>query len=197
MEKSGDIHSPKSDASRAAVRHLGGQTIVVMGETLFIIVGLSFQIYLARQLGTEGLGFVGIAEALVQTPAGFLAFGLAPLLVCYIPEYRVTGAFRAIRQLVGGGLLALLTMGVLGASVLAPLAPLVPDVIGALLDPASVGVLMVVRQLQQFPTVFHQIVLTVVSLFLQDLTRLEIVQALPTSFFRQMTGYFVWLPGCS
>jgi O-antigen/teichoic acid export membrane protein len=36
-------------------------------------------------------------------------------------------------------------------------------VIGALLGPAAVGVFMVVRQLQHFPTVFHQVVLTVVS----------------------------------
>ncbi len=36
-------------------------------------------------------------------------------------------------------------------------------VVGALLGPSAVGVLMVVRQLQQFPTVFQQVVLTVVS----------------------------------
>ncbi|WP_297791931.1 oligosaccharide flippase family protein [uncultured Marinobacter sp.] len=128
----------KGDASRAAVRHLGGQTIVVMGGTLFtFIVGLPFQIYLARQLGTEGLGVVGIAEALVQTAAGFLAFGLAPLAMRYIPEYRVAGASRAIRQLVGGGLLVLVTMGVLGASLLTPVASLAPDVIGLSKDVQS------------------------------------------------------------
>ena len=41
--------------NRAAVRHLGGQAAVVMGGTAFtFLVGLPFQVYLARGLGTEG-----------------------------------------------------------------------------------------------------------------------------------------------
>lgn len=135
--------APLSDTlndSRAAVRHLGGQSAVVMGGTAFtFLVGMPFQIYLARSLGTVGLGIVGIAEALVMTAAGFLSFGLAPLAVRYIPEYRLAGASRAIRVLVITGLGVLSGVGLLVAVVLRPLASALPDDVG--IPPESAEVL--------------------------------------------------------
>jgi O-antigen/teichoic acid export membrane protein len=113
------ISSEKSEAGRAAVRHLGGQTAVVMGGTAFtFLVGLPVQISLARSLGASGLGLAGITEAIVVMAAGLLSFGLAPLAVRYIPEYRIRGASRAIRQLVTMGLAVLALVGMCGAVLL-------------------------------------------------------------------------------
>jgi O-antigen/teichoic acid export membrane protein len=121
----------KNEDSRAAVRHLGGQTATVMGGTAFtFIVGLPFQIYLARELGVAGLGLVGIAEAIVMTAGGLLGLGLAPLAVRYIPEYRVNGASRAVRQLVILGLTLLTGFGIIGALSLAPLSSSLPQGVG-------------------------------------------------------------------
>ena len=93
-----------------------------MGGTAFtFLVGLPFQIYIARSLGASGLGLVGITEAIVVMTAGLLSFGLAPLAIRYIPEYRIRGASRAIWQLVTMGLVALVLMGICGAAVLPPL----------------------------------------------------------------------------
>lgn len=127
------MNSPKnrSEDSRAAVRHLGGQTATVMGGTAFtFIVGLPFQIYLARELGAAGLGLVGIAEAIVMTAAALLGLGLAPLAVRYIPEYRVKGASRAVRQLVIFGLTLLTFFGIVGALLLTPLSSFLPQSAG-------------------------------------------------------------------
>ncbi|UWR35725.1 oligosaccharide flippase family protein (plasmid) [Sulfitobacter sp. W027] len=115
----------------AAVRRLGGQTTIVMGGTAFtFIVGFPFQIYLARELGAAGLGLVGIAEALVMTVSGLLGLGLAPLAVRYIPEYLVSGASRAIRQLIILGLTLLTGLGAIGALLLVPLASVLPQAVG-------------------------------------------------------------------
>lgn len=129
--------------TRAAVRNLGGQTAIVMAGTAFtFVVGLPFQIYLARSLGTVGLGTVGIAEALVLTAAGFLSFGLAPLAVRYIPEYRLTGNARAIRLLILTGLAVLGCMGTLGAVLMPWLAVSLPSAAGITLEAeALLGVL--------------------------------------------------------
>lgn len=92
-----------------------------MGGTAFtFLLGLPFQIYLARSLGASGLGLVGITEAIVVMTSGLLSFGLAPLAVRYIPEYRIRGASRAICQLVTMGL-AVLTLVGIGGAVLLPL----------------------------------------------------------------------------
>lgn len=113
------------------MRHLGGQSAVVMAGTAFtFLVGLPFQVYLARSLGTAGLGFAGIAEALVSTAAGVMSFGLAPLALRYIPEYRISGSGDAIRLLVTVGLGVLGGLGILGAVLIRPLAFGLPAVAG-------------------------------------------------------------------
>lgn len=110
-----------------------------MGGTAFtFLVGMPFQIYLARQLGAAGLGIVGIAEALVTTAAGFLSLGLAPLAMRYIPEYRVTGASGAIHRLVLLGIIVLGCLGGVGAVVLRPLALALPDLAGIPVEAADV-----------------------------------------------------------
>lgn len=115
----------------AAVRHLGGQTAIVMGGTAFtFLVGFPFQIYLARSLGTVGLGTVGIAEALILTTAGFITLGLAPLALRYIPEYRITGNARAIHLLILVGLSVLGCLGALGAVLMPLLAASLPIAVG-------------------------------------------------------------------
>lgn len=119
----------QASESSAAVRHLGGQTAVVMGGTVFtFLVGLPFQIYLARSLGAAGLGLVGIAEALVLATAGVLSLGLAPLALRFIPEYRIQRNNRAIRLLVVFGVFTLAGLGGLGVFLMVPLTQLLPAV---------------------------------------------------------------------
>lgn len=121
------------------MRHLGGQSVVVMGGTAFtFLVGLPFQVYLARSLGTAGLGFAGIAEALVSTAAGVMSFGLAPLALRYIPEYRISGSGDAIRLLVTVGFGVLGGVGFLGAVLIRPLAFALPAVAGVPSELAAV-----------------------------------------------------------
>jgi O-antigen/teichoic acid export membrane protein len=120
------------------VRHLGEQTAMVMGGTVFtFLVGLPFQVYLARSLGTSGLGIVGVAEALVLTAAGLLSFGLAPLAMRYIPEYRTTGASQSIKLLVIVGVAAVAGLGTAGAAVLRPLVGLLPGAAGITSETAA------------------------------------------------------------
>jgi len=116
-----------TDDTRTSVRLLGGQTTVVMGGTAFtFLVGLPFQIYLARSLGVVGLGTLGVAEALVHTMGGVLSFGLASLAVRYIPEYQIIGATRAIQVLLAMVFLVLGCVGALGAALVMPLAGWLP-----------------------------------------------------------------------
>lgn len=106
-----------------------------MGGTAFtFLVGLPFQIYLARSLGASGLGLVAITEAIVVMSAGLLSFGLAPLAVRYIPEYRIRGASRAIRQLVTMALAVLALVGISGAIILPPLAKWASSAVSFLSD---------------------------------------------------------------
>ena len=115
----------------AGVRHLGKQTTVMMGGTAFtFLVGLPFQVYLARAIGATGLGVIGIAEAAVLMLSGFLSFGLAQLPLRFIPEYRITGATRSIRLLLAGGLLALVVSGTLGAAFISSLVAYLPERLG-------------------------------------------------------------------
>ena len=114
--------NPAAEGKSESIRHLGTQTAIVMAGTAFtFFLGLPFQVYLARSLGTAGLGSVGIAESITLTVAGFLSFGLAPLAIRYIPEYRVKGSSSAIRRLVVLGLVLLCASGVAGALLIAPL----------------------------------------------------------------------------
>lgn len=114
--------SSAADGKSDSIRNLGTQTAIAMSGTAFtFLVGFPFQIYLARSLGTAGLGTVGIAEALTLTMAGFLSFGMAPLAVRFIPEYRVKGATSAIRKLIVLGMVILCAAGVAGALLIAPL----------------------------------------------------------------------------
>ena len=106
-----------------------------MGGTAFtFLVGLPFQIYLARSLGASGLGLIAITEAIVVMSAGLLSFGLAPLAVRYIPEYRIRGASRAIRQLVTMALAVLASVGISGAILLPPLAKWASSAVSFLSD---------------------------------------------------------------
>lgn len=115
-----------------------------MGGTIFtFIVGLPFQVYLAHALGPTGLGIVGIAEAVVTITAGFLSFGLAPLAMRFIPEYREHGNSRSIRLLLVIGLVALICVGSLGTVMIRPLATLLP--VGSDLEAEAAEVLNVLR----------------------------------------------------
>ena len=68
------------------VNRLGGQAaFFFVGNVFTLLVGLPLQVYVARILGAGGLGVFSLIEGVVGIVAGFLAFGLAPTLVKFIP----------------------------------------------------------------------------------------------------------------
>lgn len=197
--------SKQKKDSRAAVRHLGGQTATVMGGTAFTFtVGLPFQIYLARKLGTAGLGIVGIAEAVVMTTGGLLGLGLASLASRYIPEYLIKGHGQAVRQLISFGLIILTALGIIGALLLVPLSRALPqaanitqeviDVLAimSLLMPISMVSFFIAQALRGFQEILILVLSTsILALTVKVILTLwlfNVVEASPEAYAWAMVG---------
>ena len=91
---------------------LGSQAAYfLVGNVFTLLVGFPLQVFVARMLGTEGLGVFSLIEGGVGLVAGFIAFGLAPTLVKFIPAHLERGEHGCIRKLVKHGALTLLTAG--------------------------------------------------------------------------------------
>jgi len=98
--------------SKTASR-LGGQAaFFLLGNIFTLLVGFPLQIYVARKLGTDGLGAFSLIEGGVSLVAGLVAFGLAPTLVKFIPMHLVRGEYGNIRRLIRSGVLILVSAGV-------------------------------------------------------------------------------------
>ena len=96
--------APSSIASR-----LGNQALFFLCGNIFtLLLGLPLQIYVARQLGTAGLGTFGLLEGGMGLAAGLLALGLAPTLVRFIPAHLEHQQYQWIRKLLRLGLCLLL-----------------------------------------------------------------------------------------
>ena len=51
------------------------------GNLYTLFVGFAFQVYLARQIGAEGLGLFGLLQAGVVAFSGLLGLGVAQVMV--------------------------------------------------------------------------------------------------------------------
>ena len=89
-----------SASPRIAVNVVGQTLVVFAGNAFTLAVGLPFQIYLARALGANQLGVFGLAEGAVATLSAFLALGIAPTAVRYIPEHLAKGEHDYVRKLI-------------------------------------------------------------------------------------------------
>lgn len=109
----------------ASTIRLGTQALILLlGNAFTLCVGLPLQIYVARVLGAADLGVFALIEAATGLVAGLLAFGVAPTVVKFIPQYLQTGQFRSIRRLLRGGGALLAMAGGLGFIAMLLLVPL-------------------------------------------------------------------------
>ena len=109
----GDVDIPSTTSTLAG--RLGGQALYVLAGNLFtLVVGLPLQIYVARVLGSHGLGTYSLLEGMAATVATVLALGLAPAAVRFIPQYLEEGDYRAISRLLVWGAVTLLVLGIVG-----------------------------------------------------------------------------------
>jgi len=98
---------------------LGSQAaFFLLGNVFTLLVGFPLQIYVARVLGTEGLGIFSMLEGSMGLVAGLLALGLAPTLVRFIPDHLEQQRYDWVRQLVRQGFLVLLALSVLACGLL-------------------------------------------------------------------------------
>jgi O-antigen/teichoic acid export membrane protein len=96
------------------VNRLGGQAaIFLIGNVFTLLVGFPLQVFVARQVGAEGLGLYSLGDGIVTVIASLLGFGVAPALVKYIPLLMEQRAYSSIRQWVLKGGELLLVAGML------------------------------------------------------------------------------------
>lgn len=106
--------------SGALPSRLAGQaSLLLAGNAFTMLAGLPFQVYLARQLGAEGLGTWGLLEAVVAVLAGVLGFGVSQTVVRFVPHHLERAEHRALWRLLRLALLIVLTAGVAGYAALA------------------------------------------------------------------------------
>jgi O-antigen/teichoic acid export membrane protein len=116
------MNSPRAGLS---VR-LGGQAaFFLMGNIFTLLVGFPLQIYVARHLGSEGLGIFSMLEGAMGILAGLLALGLAPTLLRFTPDHLEQQRYDWIRQLVRKGLLMLVGLSAVACLLLFAAWPLV------------------------------------------------------------------------
>ena len=106
----------------------------LVGNLYTLFVGFTFQIYLARQIGAEGLGLFGLLQAGVGALSGLLGLGIAQVMVRFIPEHVRKQEYAELHALVRGGFALLAGMGLLGVVGIYALLPALvrqwPDLVG-------------------------------------------------------------------
>ena len=91
---------------------LAGQSAYFLAGNVFtLIAGFAFQIYLANQLGADGLGVFGLYDAAIGVATSLLGFGLGPSAVKFIPHYLAGSSYSAIRHLLRNGFKLLCIVG--------------------------------------------------------------------------------------
>lgn len=89
-----------SENRHGIASRLAGQSgLVMLGNLFTLLVGIPFQIYLARTLGTEQFGAFGLLETIAQTAVSLFAFGFGITLVRFIPQQIIHGQNQHIRAL--------------------------------------------------------------------------------------------------
>jgi len=186
--------------SRSASATLAGQSaFFLVGNVFTLIAGFTFQIYLANQLGSDGLGLFGLYEASIAVVVGLLSFGLAPTAVKYIPHYLAHYSNAAIHRFLRTGFKVLTIAGCSGYLVILLVANVVPRFLpeyAEILSPLLVMGVMLPLGLLLFFTMqslrgFHDIRYMVMGSSFLQLTAKIVFSVL---FFRigfQLIGY-IW-----
>lgn len=186
--------------SRSAASTLAGQSAFFLAGNVFtLIAGFTFQVYLANQLGADGLGLFGLYEASISVVAGLLSFGLAPSAVKFIPHYLASSCYPAIRRFLRQGFKLLLIAGCSGYVVILVTALVVPNLLPEyqdILAPLPVMGLMLPLGLLLFFTMqalrgFHDIRYMVMGSSFLQLTVKIILSILLFSLGLQLIGY-IW-----
>ena len=106
----------------------------LVGNLYTLFVGFTFQIYLARHIGAEGLGLFGLLQAGVGALSGLLGLGIAQVMVRFIPEHVRKQEYAELHSLVRGGFALLAGLGLVGALAVSLSLPLLvgrwPDLAG-------------------------------------------------------------------
>jgi O-antigen/teichoic acid export membrane protein len=89
-----------SESKPGIASRLASQSgLVMLGNIFTLLVGFPFQIYLARKLGVNQLGALGLLEVVAQTLGAIFSFGLGFSLVRFIPQYAGQGQNRHVTSL--------------------------------------------------------------------------------------------------
>lgn len=89
-----------SESRTGIASRLASQSgLVMLGNFFTLVVGLPFQIYLARQLGADQLGALGLFEVVASTIGPLFSLGLGFSLLRFVPLYAGQGQNRHIRHL--------------------------------------------------------------------------------------------------
>lgn len=83
-----------------ASRLVSQSGLVMLGNMFTLIVGFPFQIYIARKLGADQLGALGLFEVVALTIGPLFSFGLGFSLLRFVPLYAGQGQNRHVRRLV-------------------------------------------------------------------------------------------------
>lgn len=189
-----------SQSNTNTASRLGGQAAYFfIGNVFTLLVGWPLQIYVARMLGAGNLGVYSLIEGGVGLVAGFIAFGLAPTLVKFIPSHLVRGEHGCIRKLVKQGAVMLLVSGGIAYALVllaVPLAshhwPVLADhqtavIVMGLLIPLS----LIVFYLQQGLRGFQEIRYMVLGSSFMQLTVKAVLAVLLLAMGFHLMG-FVW-----
>ncbi|MCP5534605.1 MAG: oligosaccharide flippase family protein [Akkermansiaceae bacterium] len=89
----------------------GQSSWFLIGNVFTLLVGFLFQVYLARQLQADGLGVFGLLEVGAAALTGLLGFGIAQVMLRFVPEHVSLGQYVELHALIRGGFLILLVTG--------------------------------------------------------------------------------------
>lgn len=183
----------------AATTLAGQSAFFLMGNVFTLIAGFTFQIYLANQLGADGLGLFGLYEAGISVSTGLLGFGLAHTAVKFIPHYLANSAYSAIRHFLKssfkiiviagcGGYLAILAIAVIVDSVFPKYTNILTHLlVMGLMLPLGLLLFFTLQSLRGFHDIRHMVL---GSSFLQ-LTAKIIFSVIFLSIGFKLTGY-IW-----
>ena len=89
----------------------------LVGNVYTLIVGFTFQIYLARQIGAEGLGLFGLLQTGVGIFSSLLGLGIAQVMLRFIPEHVAKREYAELYALVWSGSLLIAVSSLFGVIV--------------------------------------------------------------------------------
>lgn len=108
-----------------SVKIAGQSAFFLAGNIFTLIVGFALQVYLARQLGADGLGVFGLLESGIGVVTAVLGLGVAQTTLRYLPAHLKREEFAMVRNLVRKGFKILLLSGGTGLLFTAAALPMI------------------------------------------------------------------------